>query len=62
VISFYSFHFKQHLCSVVIINRLALLITAMDANTSGAELGCQACLANFERREIKRAHMKEDWQ
>ncbi|TAQ90698.1 hypothetical protein B7494_g973 [Chlorociboria aeruginascens] len=35
--------------------------TTTGANSSGAELGCQTCLANFESREMKRAHMREDW-
>jgi pre-60S factor REI1 len=32
------------------------------ANTLEQELGCTMCLATFESKEMKRVHMKEDWQ
>jgi hypothetical protein len=35
---------------------------AAGANTTEQELSCTTCLANFESKEAKRAHMKEEWQ
>jgi hypothetical protein len=36
--------------------------TTAGANTTEQELSCTTCLANFESKEAKRAHMKEEWQ
>jgi hypothetical protein len=36
--------------------------TTTCTDTNEQELGCAMCLATFENKEMKRAHMREEWQ